>query len=342
MNRTMNILVFTTAFYPSVGGLENQTGNLIDEFLKVGHKIKVIAFQAELAARQDGQNKEKRLKVLYNPNLLKVLSLFFWCDVFYMPNFSLKGSWFIPFSPFKRWIVSHNDLYLSNRDSKKIRIKLLLIKIATENIAVSNCIARYIDTSSKIIYNCYDNEIFKIYNDEQRKKEFVFLGRLVSQKGCELLIRACNNLNSDFTLSVIGDGPERSKLEKLVREFKLEKKIIFLGILEGEPLAIALNRHHVMIIPSIDEEGFGIVALEGLACGCKIIAADAGGLREAVKGFGKLFEMGNQKELEFLLNQELNELISSVSPATSPELHRYLAEQNKESVARQYLELFQK
>ncbi|WP_170234167.1 glycosyltransferase family 4 protein [Segetibacter aerophilus] len=338
----MNILVFTTAFYPSVGGLENQTYNLIEEFLKVGHRIKVITFQTELAARQGQENKEKQLKVLYNPNLLKVLSLFLWCDVFYMPNFSLKGIWFIPFRPFKRWIISHNDLYLSNRDSEKTRVKLLLIKLASQNIAVSNCIAKYIDTSSKIIYNCYDNEIFKIYEDEKRIAEFIFLGRLVSQKGCELLIKACRNLNTDFTLSIVGDGPEKGELERLVRNYKLDEKIKFLGILEGESLARVLNRHHVMVIPSIDEEGFGIVALEGLACGCKIIAADAGGLSEAVKGFGKLFEMGNQKELEVLLKEELKELRTSASPPPTAELQNYLAEQKKEAVAKQYLKLFQK
>lgn len=337
----MNILVFTTAFYPSVGGLENQTYNLIEEFLKVGHKIKVITFQADLTIRQGYECKEKKLNVLYNPNLLKVFLLFFWCDVFYMPNFSLKGIWFIPFCPFKRWIISHNDLYLSNRKSKKTRIKLLLIKLASENISVSNCIAKYIDTESKIIYNCYDNEIFKIYSDEERKREFIFLGRLVSQKGCDLLIKACRNLNSDFTLSIIGDGPERNKLEELVKNFKLEKNIQFLGILEGDRLARVLNRHHTMIIPSIGEEGFGIVALEGMACGCRIIAADAGGLSEAVKDFGKLFQMGNQQELESLLKKELDELSKPRLSSNNIELQNYLSEQNKKAVARQYLQLFQ-
>lgn len=337
----MNILVFTTAFYPSVGGLENQTYNLIEEFQKVGHQIKIITFQAKLNGQQGYASKPKQLNVLYNPNLLKVFLLFFWCDVFYMPNFSLKGIWFIPFCPFKRWVISHNDLYLSNTKSKKTRIKLLLIKLASENISVSNCIARYINTDSKIIYNCYDNEVFKIYSDEERKCEFIFLGRLVSQKGCDLLIKACHNLNSDFTLSIIGDGPERNELEKLVKKFNLEKNIQFLGTLEGEQLARVLNRHHTMIIPSIEKEGFGIVALEGMACGCRIIAADAGGLSEAVKDFGKLFQMGNQQELEFLLKKELDELNQSTSSSTTAELKNYLSKQNKKAVARQYLQLFQ-
>lgn len=54
----MNILVFTTAFYPSVGGLENQTLNLLDEFLKVGHKVKVITYQNVDAHEQEIQAKK--------------------------------------------------------------------------------------------------------------------------------------------------------------------------------------------------------------------------------------------------------------------------------------------
>lgn len=257
-----------------------------------------------------------------------------------MPNFSLKGSWFIPFCPFKKWIISHNDLYLSNKKSKKIRLKLLLIKLASGNISVSNCVANYINTSSKIIYNCFDNETFKIYDDEERRYEFVFLGRLVSQKGCALLIKACKNLNCDFTLNIIGDGPERKELEKMVQHLALEKNIHFLGILKGEQLARVLNRHHCMVIPSLSEEGFGIVALEGMSCGCKIIAADAGGLSEAVNGFGKLFEMGNQAELEKLLQMEVEELKRSAPISKTTELQNYLAAQNKKAVANEYLKLF--
>lgn len=336
----MNILVFTTAFYPSVGGLENQTFNILDEFVKVGHDIKVITFQSPHVADQVEESKQKRFEIYYNPSIQKVFLLFFWCNVFYMPNFSLKGIGFILFRPFKKWIISHNDFYLSNKSNIKVRLKLLLIKLASKNVAVSNCVARYIGTSSEVIYNCYDNDIFKIYEDEERKYQFVFLGRLVSQKGCSMLIEACKKLEFDFTLNIVGDGPERTTLEELVKNYQLDKKVHFLGILEGEVLARTLNRHHCMIIPSLGEEGFGIVALEGMACGCKIIAADAGGLSEAVKGFGKLFKMGCVAELESLLRDEVKEIKKPVSFSNNEELKKYLAAQSKKAVADKYLNVF--
>lgn len=335
----MNILVFTTAFFPSVGGLENQTVNLLDEFLKKGHKVKVIAFQSHHTHEMMQINKQK-VEVYYNPNFFSVLSLFIWCKVFYMPNFSLKGTWFLPFLPFKKWIVSHNDLYLSKTTNFTIKLKLLAIKLASENIAVSNYVAKYVKSNTRIIYNCYDNEVFKIYHNEQKQFNFIFLGRLVSQKGCDLLIRACSNLDPSFSLNIIGDGPERECLENLVKSLKLEKNIRFLGIVEGEPLARLLNKHDTMVIPSVQEEGFGIVALEGMACGCKIIAANAGGLPEAVNGFGKLFDMGNQHELEELLKNDLKE--SKIEPPfeLNAEMQQYLCKQHKKVIAEEYLKLF--
>jgi glycosyltransferase involved in cell wall biosynthesis len=336
----MNILVFTTAFYPSIGGLEKHTGYLVREFINSGNKVKVITFQEPPFPEQVVQLKEQGVEVCYNPVFLKVALSFLWCDVLYMPNFSIKGSWFLLFLPFKKWVISHNDSYLSNRKSTKIKIKRLLVNLATKNISVSNHVATNINTRSKIIYNCFDNEIFKLYHDEERKYEFVFLGRLVSQKGCELLIKACRSLNYPFTLNIIGEGPEKGRLETLVINLKLEKSIHFLGILSDELLARALNRHQVLVIPSIGEEGFGIVALEGMACGCKIIAANAGGLPEAVNGFGKLFEMGNQEDLEYLLNIELKELNVTIRNQPSEEIKEYLASHSKQTVAAKYFEVF--
>jgi glycosyltransferase involved in cell wall biosynthesis len=306
----------------------------------MGHNVKVITQQPAPGNRENFETREKQLDVYYEPGFRIALLLFFWCNILYMPNFSLKSAWFIPFRLFKKWIVSHNDLYLCNTKSIKCKTKLMLIKLVSHNISVSNYIAKNIDTSSKVIYNCFDNETFKIYEDEERKHEFVFLGRLVSQKGCELLIKACKNLKSPFTLNIIGDGPERGKLERMVKDLGLEKNINFLGILEGETLARVLNRHHVMVIPPIGEEGFGMVALEGMACGCKIIASNAGGLSEAVKGFGKMFEMGNQQELELLLEKELEALRHPIPTLQDLELKKYLEGQNKETVAGEYLKLF--
>lgn len=337
----MNILVFSSVFYPSIGGLENQTLTLVREFLRKGHNVKVIVIQFEEITSTSGEPELKDIEVDYCPGMLKKLKLFSWCDTIYIPNFSLKVIWFLYFGAFKKLIISHNDFYLSNKKNIITRIKLFLIKFASHNIAVSNAVSNYLNTKSNIIYNCYDNDIFKIYEEEERVYDFVFLGRLVSQKGCDLLIKACNSLKEPFTFNIIGDGPERPKLEKMVRDFGLEQNIKFLGILEDGHLARMLNRHKIMVVPSIGEEGFGMVVLEGMACGCRIIAADAGGLPEAVNRFGKTFRMCDQQELEFLLQTEMKDSKQDTNGVISEDLKNYLAIHKKEAVARQYLSLFE-
>lgn len=335
----MNILVFTTAFYPSMGGIEKQTLHLIQEFLSMGHNVRVIHIQDQIVTSSYRTPPQPGIEVYCRPGFFKTMSLFFWCNTLFMPNFSLKGIWFLFFSPFKKWVVSHNDFYLCDKKSIITRLKLLAIKFASKNISVSKSVAQYIGTDSQVIHNCYDDKIFKVY-DEKRLYDFVFLGRLVSQKGVDLLIKACKNLTDSFTLNIIGDGPERPRLEGMVHEYGLEKNVKFLGIMEGEQLAILLNRHKTMVIPSVGEEGFGIVALEGLACGCRIIAANAGGLTEAVNTFGKIFEMGNLEKLEQLLKQELNDCKELNFRIQDPNLKNYLVAHKRKDIARRYVAHF--
>lgn len=336
----MNILIFTTSFHPAIGGLERQTLTLIYEFLKLGYKVKIITVQSQVSTSVSVGLRLKEIDVYYQPAFLTKINLYMWCDIFYMPNISLRGIWLLFFNPFKKLVISHNDFYLSNKQSMNVRIKLLLIKLASHNIAVSKSVASYLNTKVTVIYNCYDDDIFKIYNDEKRIYDFVFLGRLVSQKGCEILIKACSNLKRQFTLNIIGEGPEKLKLQKLVHNLGLEQNIKFVGILEGEQLARMLNRHQVMVIPSVGSEGFGIVALEGMACGCKIIASDAGGLPEAVSVFGRTFKMCDQKELELSLEEVISSIDITNQYLISTDLCNFLEAHNKETIAKKYLSLF--
>jgi glycogen(starch) synthase len=325
----MNILIFSAVFYPAIGGIESQTLLLIQEFVKKGHKVKVITYQQQKVTLPN-------IDIYYAPNYLDFLTAYRWCDTFYMPNISLKGLWLLLFNPRKRWVISHNDYHFFHGKGLIAKLKSFSVRYATKNIAVSNSIAHRLNTSSLTIPNSYDESIFKIYPDEKREYDFVFLGRLVTQKGCEMLIRACKELNRPFTLGIIGIGTEKDRLENLTKELRLTNEVTFHGLVTKENLARLLNRHKVMIIPSIGEEGFGMVALEGLACGCKILAADAGGLSDAVSSFARKFQMGDTQELIKLLKNSFDDH----TPALTPELSAYLKLHHPENVADNYLQAF--
>lgn len=329
----MKILVYSSVFYPSIGGIEFLTLSLVREFIREGHEVKVVTEQV-----QDPDRPLEGIEVIHSSEKWKQLKYFFWADLMYMPNITLKGIWLLAFNPFKKWVVSHNDYHLNLFNDRKTKFKNFLTKLASGNIAVSKSVASFMKAPATVIYNCYNDEVFKLYPDESRDVDFVFVGRLVSYKGCELLIDACSELNADYNLNIIGDGAEMNRLKSKVDSLGLQGKIHFLGYKQGEELARMLNSHKTMILPPIDLEGFGIVALEGLACGCEMIVSDAGGLAEAIGEFGEVFPMSDKEALK----SKLLKALEKKEPLVIDEKRtKYLYEHSRQVVAKKYLEYFQ-
>jgi N-acetyl-alpha-D-glucosaminyl L-malate synthase BshA len=81
-------------------------------------------------------------------------------------------------------------------------------------------------------------------------------------------------------LVLVGDGPDRSDCERLVRELGLDNYVMFLGKQEG--LVDILNASDLFVIPS-QSESFGLSALEAMGCGLPVISSSVGGLPELVR-----------------------------------------------------------
>ncbi|GIV44453.1 MAG: hypothetical protein KatS3mg035_1576 [Bacteroidia bacterium] len=103
-------------------------------------------------------------------------------------------------------------------------------------------------------------------------------------------------------LIMVGDGPERTNLEKFVRENQLTNCVIFMGKQEKVEDILAIS--DVFLMPS-ESESFGLAALEAMACGIPVVASNTGGLKEIIhhdfNGF--MAEVGNIKQMsEYVLN----------------------------------------
>lgn len=329
----MKILIYSSVFYPAIGGIENLTLALAKEFRRSGHDVKVVTEQ-----RQTPGMPVEGIEIFHSSRVLQQLKLFFWSDVWYMPNITLKGMWLLLFNPFKKLFISHNDFHVIDARNAKAMLKNAVIHSIARNISVSRSVARALRVKSTVILNCYNDGDFRLYPEEERSRDFLFVGRLVSQKGCELLLEACRGLARPFALSIVGDGVEMTKLQALVDRYGMRDSVSFLGLQRDEALARTMNRHRVMIVPSLGAEGFGIVALEGLACGCEMVVSDAGGLPEAVGGFGDVFPVGNAVALRALLERHLAQ---PVAGSMSDDKVRYLHSRTAKNVAREYLDLFQ-
>ncbi len=102
--------------------------------------------------------------------------------------------------------------------------------------------------------------------------------RLVTRMGIDTLLDAWP-LGEGSLLIVVGEGPERDRLEA-----RASGGVRFLGRVDDHTLVAAYRAADVAVLPSIALEGFGLAALEALACGTPVIASDVGGLPEALEG----------------------------------------------------------
>lgn len=120
----------------------------------------------------------------------------------------------------------------------------------------------------------------------------LFVGRLSTEKGVDVLMKAWAKI-PDMSLTVLGDGPERQKLEAMA-----PPNVTFKGGVSGEIVRQHMLESEVLLMPSIWYEGFPMTAVEAYAAGLPVIASRIGSLTEIIEpSTGALFEPGNADDL---------------------------------------------
>jgi glycosyltransferase involved in cell wall biosynthesis len=106
---------------------------------------------------------------------------------------------------------------------------------------------------------------------------FVSIGRTLNWKGFHLGLRAFAQARlSDAQYWIVGDGPERERLQALAEELEIARQVKFWGWLSREETLARLSECHVLIHPSLHESG-GWVCLEAMALGLPVMCLDLGG-----------------------------------------------------------------
>lgn len=108
----------------------------------------------------------------------------------------------------------------------------------------------------------------------------VFVGRLIPSKGCEEVIRASGEIDVRHSVWIVGDGPERSRLEAVARDLGIAERVTFWG--EVPPMRVgALVAHGaVVVVPSLAPETFNLVGAQAAARGQRVVVYDGGGIEE--------------------------------------------------------------
>jgi glycosyltransferase involved in cell wall biosynthesis len=332
----MRILISSHFFHPSVGGIEEVSRILAHEFVRSGHDVKVVTQTSE----DDGV--EFPFAVHRCPGAYELLRLVEWCDVFLHSNISLQTAW--PLILRRRpWVVAHHTWIARVNGSIGWRDRLKRsVLCRARNIAVSEALRAQIGAPAVVIGNPYRDTLFRCDPAAVRDRELVFLGRLVDDKGVDLLLQALSRVRergSKPRLTIIGRGPEEPALRQLSSQLGLDAQVEFVGQVSGADLVELLNRHRVLVAPSRWQEPFGLVALEGMACGCVPLVADCGGLPDAIGDAGVKFRHLDADDAARWIETLL---------APDADLGRYrdaapahLAKHTAEAVAARYLEVLE-
>jgi glycosyltransferase involved in cell wall biosynthesis len=218
-------------------------------------------------------------------------------------------TWFLlvnPFAALFNYLVPFFTLYLGNCD-----IICCPSKIVSQNLKhYSNSRLVVIpspidmDEIKRVIENTAINDIRTKLGVQNNQRFLVFVGRLSPEKNISQLIKILNTININFKLIIVGDGPERSKIENLIDKLGMDNKISLVGRKNHEDTLTIMKASDSIILAS-KKEVYPTVVLEALALGKPVISTRVGGVSEM--NSPNLYLVNKLEEINELLLKHINE-----------------------------------
>jgi glycosyltransferase involved in cell wall biosynthesis len=125
---------------------------------------------------------------------------------------------------------------------------------------------------------------------QRNEHSLLFVGRLVEKKGLHHLLLALPMVVAQYpqlSLSIVGFGPEKERLLRIVQELELQDHVQFLGALPQETLPAHYRNASLFVAPFVeaengDQEGLGLVVAEAMACACPVVVGDVPAVADLV------------------------------------------------------------
>lgn len=191
-----------------------------------------------------------------------------------------------------------------------------------------------------------DPELFTLPTRHQnQQKTILFVGRLVPYKLPEVVVRAFANSSvlQQHQLVIVGEGPERPRLEQIIEEQGLDECVKLTGQKSQNEVGELMRQAEILAFPSIRELGAGVV-VEAMACGMACVVVDYGGPATLVEpDRGIKIPLGDFKHLVKCFREELEQLVTDpdrVSRLGVPAHHHAITYYSWEAKARKTLEIY--
>lgn len=161
----------------------------------------------------------------------------------------------------------------------------------------------------------------------------VTVARLVEKKGVEYAIRAAARVDRAFRYTIVGGGPERDALERLVRELGLDARVRLVGWLAPADVRALLCDADIALLPSVtsragDQEGLPVALMEAMAAGLPVVSTHHSGIPELVED-GVTGFLVAERDVDALA-ERIAQLLDE------PELRRTMGRSGRERVAAQH------
>lgn len=150
-----------------------------------------------------------------------------------------------------------------------------------------------------------DPEVFRPGERRQtshaQPMHIAYVGRLVPEKGVDLLIEALGRLSGDWRATLVGDGPETSRLRAQLERLGLENRVALKAWMPSTDMPAFYRNVDVLVLPSRTQpnwtEQFGRVLIEAMACGVVVIGSNAGEIPHVIGEAGRIFPEGDAAAL---------------------------------------------
>lgn len=191
----------------------------------------------------------------------------------------------IPIVALEHWsMLSQDRLQKDVFEQGKIAYSIPDRQLAVSPALQAN-IKRHFGKDSIVLNNMVDDLFLNTSRQsEQRHNVFKFIsvGSLIPTKGYDVLVKAFAQVRShDTTLEIIGNGPEKRSLNRLIKDLKIENRVKLLGEMDRESIASYLSSSDAFVLATRSET-FGVVFIEAMAEGLPVIGTVCGGPEQFV------------------------------------------------------------
>lgn len=324
----MKILMLNHEFPPLGGGGAHVTKSLAEELVKLGHKVDVVTMGFKGLKQKEeinGVNIYRAPSIRKKRDICQTREMLSYCYSAhqFLAKLLTKNKYDINHAHFiipagiisyfnKRkipYIITSHGSDVPRHNPNKFSFQHELLKpfwrkivnnankVITPSNYLKNRILKNVDTDNvMVIPNGFDIDSFN-FNPKKKEKKILLVGRLFEFKGFQYFIEAIKDLDINYEINIVGEGPYKEALVDKAKPIKT--KVNFLGWLDNNsPEFREVYETSTIFVHPSSAESFGIVLLEAMSAGCAIITTNTTGCSEVVGDTALLVRSENSEDIK--------------------------------------------